>query len=205
MGLDQAWDASYKKNRLKWRGTTNFDPGLPQGSRVLEAGCGNGKNLSSLLGKGLGLYGIDYSPEAVKQARGMVKSRGEKAALSVQDLSSTNFKPGFFDAVVCFHVLGHMLEKEREKAVGEVKRMLKKGGLLFFREFSTKDFRFKKGIEYEKNSFLRRAILTHYFTDREVKDFFKSFKEKSFKKHKWNVHWDDKILEREEFDCVFEK
>ena len=205
MSFRQGWEASYRKNRLKWRGTTNFNPGLPSGSRVLEAGCGNGKNLSSLLGKGLGLYGIDYSLEAVKQTKGMAKSRGEKAVLSVQDLSSTNFKAGFFDAVVCFHVLGHMLQEERERAIGEVKRILKKGGLLFFREFSTKDFRFGKGIEHEKNSFLRKAILTHYFTEKEVKGLFPGFTQKSFKKEEWTVHWEGKNLGREEFDCVFEK
>ncbi len=200
-----AWDKAYEKTRISWRGTTNVSPGLPKDAKVLEMGCGNGKNLSALLSLGLKVHGIDFSPHAVKQAKELVERLGGKAVVSVQDVTKTRFLDDYFDAVFCFHVLGHLKEADRKKAVNEAKRVLKTGGILFFRDFGQNDFRRGNGKEVEENSFSRRGIVTHYFNEGEVKGLFAVFKEKSFKQMDWTVTWDRETLPRQEFDCVFEK
>ena len=205
MSFLDAWNASYKRKRLAWRGTTNFNADLPNGSRVLETGCGNGKNLSAILGKGFEVYAVDYSEEAVKRSVELTEKLGEKINCSVQNLASLNFEDNFFDAVFCFHVLGHLIEAERKKAASEVYRVLKKGGKVFFRDFSVNDARFGKGLTLEKNSFVRKGIPTHYFQENEVGELFCGFEREKFEKIVWKVTWAGKTFGREVFDCVFVK
>lgn len=205
MTLKEAWNGSYRRNRLKWRGTTNFNPGLPKGSTVLEAGCGNGKNLTAIFGRGLKIYAVDYSEEAVRESKALAERLGEKVVFSVESVDSLSFKGGFFDAVFCFHVLGHLTEGERRKAVEEMARVLKKGGKLFLRDFSAGDARFGKGLSYEKSSFVRKGILTHYFDEKEVLELFSGFCREKFERLRWSVCWAGKNYAREVFDCVFVK
>jgi SAM-dependent methyltransferase len=205
-----AWERAYSKKRIAWRGTTNFSPELPKGSKILEVGCGNGKNLSALTGKGFRVYAVDYSPQAIALCKASPQFNGgkeKKIVFRVMDARSLEFKDGFFDCVVCFHVLGNMLADDRVKAASEASRVLKRGGKLFFKEFGCRDFRFGKGVEVEESSFKRRTgIVTHYFTGREeVAELFAGLDLTSFDSERWNVHYDGKTLEREEIHAVFIK
>lgn len=52
-------------------------------------------------------------------------------------------------------------------------RVLKPGGMFYFKDFSRNDFRFGKGVEVEPSSFLRGdGIITHYFEPEELASFF---------------------------------
>lgn len=171
-----AWEKEYRSGRSKWKGTTNSAPDLPKGARILEVGCGNGKNLSALLNKGWEVYAIDVAPSAVKIAKERVEKEYQASAhLSVGDASNLAFKDGFFDAVFLFHVLGHLSEEDRKLAVKEAFRVLKKGGKCYFREFGITDYRFGKGVEVEKNTFRKGTnVWVHYFEEKEVKESFET-------------------------------
>lgn len=184
-----AWEKEYRTGRGRWRGTTNFQFEAKKGSRILEVGCGNGKHLSSLLDKkGFRVYGIDISPSAIKLAKERVKLSGIEGKLlaggvensnsgpfgavnlAVGDATDLQFDDNFFDVVFLFHILGHLSDKEREKAIREAFRVLKEGGICYFREFHVSDYRFGKGIEVEKNTFRKGTnVWVHYFTEYEVK------------------------------------
>jgi len=205
-----AWERAYSKKRIAWRGTTNFSPNLPKNSRVLEVGCGNGKNLSALAGAGYDVHAIDYSPQAIALCKEspLFKQKGKnRIKFKVMDARALDFKDGFFDAVVCFHVLGNMLEADRRKAAGEAARVLKRGGKLFFKEFGRGDFRFGKGALVERASFKRRTgIVTHYFTGRsEAEALFPKLRLLEFESEKWRVRYEGKSLAREEIHAVFIK
>ena len=141
---------------------------------MLELGCGDGKTLSALIASGFKVTGIDVSPSAIKLAR---KKTGRKAKLVVGDVCALPFSAGAFNAVVTIHVLDHLSNVERKKAIVEIERVLKKGGLVFFQGFSCGDFRFGNGVLVEKNTFRRKNnVWYHYFSVAEVKRLFKGFK-----------------------------
>ena len=105
--------------------------------RVLDAGCGSGRNLRFLLGQGFSVYGIDADASAVRALR-------QLASAMRPDLPADNFRQGSietlpwddasFEAVVCSAVL-HFAPDAASfgRMVLEMWRVLAPGGLLFAR------------------------------------------------------------------------
>ncbi len=95
--------------------------------KILDAGCGEGHMLAVLHNKDSNyqLYGTDVVDCALKSA----KIRCPYARLTKQDLTEKlSFKNEFFDVIICTEVLEHIFDYK--KAIFEMKRVLKKGGLL---------------------------------------------------------------------------
>jgi ubiquinone/menaquinone biosynthesis C-methylase UbiE len=109
--------------------------GSLDGARVLEAGCGRGTGVRILLEQfGVGkVCAIDLDPRQVRRAKhnlaGYCDSRVALAAGSVERLP---YPDECFDAVFDFGMLHHV--PRWQSAVGEIRRVLKPGGRLFFEE-----------------------------------------------------------------------
>jgi SAM-dependent methyltransferase len=89
---------------------------LPPGTRVLDAGCGEGV-LVEEFGHRLAIEGIDphYSAERVRQ--------GSLVALPYAD--------GAFERALCLDVLEHLSFEDQARALAELFRVLTPGGELF--------------------------------------------------------------------------
>ena len=165
----EAWERNYRQRGALWQGAATGIPPFPPGTRVLEAGCGNGKTLSTLCWEGCVATGIDISVSALRLARGAVP----RASFVQADVRSLPFCNASFDAVLAVHITGALKESDRRLAAAEFGRVLVPGGTLFFREFSVCDFRCGTGNPTEKNSYLRGdGVQTHYFTPCEVGSLF---------------------------------
>ena len=93
--------------------------------KILDAGCGEGQLLLKIFNKGYNdIYGADVTPVALESA----KKRIPKAKFSLQDLKSLNFSDEYFDVVICTEVIEHI--RDYNKVISELKRELKKNGLL---------------------------------------------------------------------------
>jgi SAM-dependent methyltransferase len=126
----------------------NIAPGM----RVVDAGCGGGRNLVYLLREGYEVFGVDANPGAVAAVR-------EMAAELAPGLPSENFQvaavermpfaDGFADVVVCNSVL-HFAEDDVhfDAMVRELWRVLRVGGMLFCRLGST--IGAGNGLEFER-------------------------------------------------------
>ena len=78
------------------------------GMRVLDAGCGGGRNLIYLLREGYAVYGVDQDPEAVEQVRRMASVLAPALParnFQTAPLEAIPFDDGFFDVVICSAVL----------------------------------------------------------------------------------------------------
>ncbi|HUT39414.1 MAG TPA: class I SAM-dependent methyltransferase [Methanoregula sp.] len=200
-----AWEEDYTRRGILWSGVTHDLPELPLGSRVLELGCGNGKTLSLMIQRGWDVTAIDLSCKAVALSRNVLKG-SSTAEVMVADARCIPVKSNAFDAVFAIHVTGHVHEPDRQEIAREVTRTLKPGGILFFCDFSTLDFRFGKGHTTETSTFKRGTnIITHYFTRQEVIDLFPKLTPGSITLHQWPMRVRGKDLVRSEIKGIFSK
>jgi len=99
--------------------------------RVLDLGCGAGRNLVPLA-ESFDAYGTDLSKEGLKLAKEALDKKGRKATLKQADMfGKLPFKDGFFDGLVCVQALQHGKKGQIMKAIGEIKRVLSPNGLVF--------------------------------------------------------------------------
>ncbi len=163
--MDQAgrWDELYRSQTRAWRGVTDLgDLPFPQGSRVLETGCGNGKTLSALRDAGYDAVGVDFSGEAVEACRRLLPG-AEVMQASVLQLP---FPDSSFDGAVMFHVLENIAEGDTGRAVSELRRVLRPGGHLIVRAFAVGDIRSEKGERVSDDTVVRgNGIRYRYFTE----------------------------------------
>ena len=171
-----AWDEEYR--HVTWGGPRSISVLdeflLPPFSRVLDAGCGNGRYLLPLSRK-YDVTGIDVSANAVSRAKTYLRKSVQDVFLLVSSITELPFCDNSFDAVLCYGVLQHLFEDERYHAAGEFRRVLKPDGLLFFEAFGVDDMRYG-GEEIEKDTFVRKGgIIYHYFREKEVRSLFSDF------------------------------
>ncbi|CAA2993593.1 alkylated DNA repair alkB homolog 8-like [Olea europaea subsp. europaea] len=107
----------------KWPKVQMFLNSLPRGSLVLDAGCGNGKYLG--LNSDCYFIGCDISPPLVK----ICADKGHE--ILVADAVNLPYRTGYSDAAISIAVLHHLsTESRRRKAVDELIRVVKTGGLV---------------------------------------------------------------------------
>ena len=122
----------------------NITPGM----RVLDAGCGDGRNLVYMLREGFEVFALDANPDAIRRVNQL------SASLNT-GLPAENFRVGsvermpfpdkFADVVLCSAVL-HFAKDERHfrSMLSELWRVLRPGGILFSRLGSTIGMSFER-------------------------------------------------------------
>lgn len=203
-GID-AWDDAYRTRKRLWGGAPRDLPGLPPESRVLELGCGNGKSLLGMAGRGWDVTAVDAAPHAVFESRSHPLIP-PSVRYVVADVRSLPFASGTFDAVFATHILGHLLEPERAAAARECARVLRNGGLLYFCGFATGDMRCGSGEELEEGTFLRgTGIFTHYFDEAGAAALFSMLTPETVATRSWTMRIRGRDLPRAEVVGVFQK
>lgn len=198
-----AWDQDYQKRGALWSGTVHYLPVMPPTSKVLELGCGNGKNLPSMIQRNWEVTAIDFSPCAVKMCKTTIDS-AHNGSICVADVRCLPFVSEIFDGVIATHVFSHMVQSERQVAVSEASRLLKKGGMLYFSGFSHEDFRSVKGEVVEPGTTRNnQGICTHYFTEPEIQDLFSSLTLQSMTTKRWSMRVRGHDFPRAEIQAVF--
>ncbi|MCA9322019.1 MAG: class I SAM-dependent methyltransferase [Planctomycetes bacterium] len=101
---------------------------LAAGQRILDAGCGRGRNLLFLESLGAEVWGLDQDPAAIEA---LADGRRQ---LAVAGVEATGLPGQHFDAVVCNAVL-HFARDEAhfDAMVAELFRLLVPGGFFFAR------------------------------------------------------------------------
>jgi SAM-dependent methyltransferase len=110
---------------------------LTPGMRILDAGCGGGRNLVYFFRHGFEMFGVDADPQAVASVRAIASRLAPTLPpgnFRVEPVERMSFPDASFDAVLSSAVL-HFASDDRQfdAMVGEMWRVLKPGGLLFCR------------------------------------------------------------------------
>jgi ubiquinone/menaquinone biosynthesis C-methylase UbiE len=130
------------------------------------------------------VIGVDVSPGALELAAKGSECRKQDIKFLAADICHLPFPDASFDVIWCYGVLQHLMSEERELAINEFRRLLRRGGILFIEVFGEEDMRYG-GNEVEHNTFKRKkGIIYHYFNKNELCGFscriMESKKEKRF-------------------------
>jgi SAM-dependent methyltransferase len=105
---------------------SRFTSLLPHAARVLDAGCGGGRDIADLGAQGFSVLGIDISASLARLAR----CRSGQRVL-VGDLRTVALEPKSFDGVWAMASLLHLDKADLPAALGNLHSALKPGGVMF--------------------------------------------------------------------------
>ncbi len=125
------------------RSTVGWLHAAPPVDRVLEIGCGQGDGVSEILSRfhPHALDAFDLDEQQVARARDRLAAgtkNGAEVRLWVGDAEHVEAADGSYDAVFEFTIFHHVPDWRR--ALAEVHRVLRPGGLFLFEELSTEFF-----------------------------------------------------------------
>jgi len=96
---------------------------LPDGARVLDAGCGAGVPVLSRFDLAFDVVGLDLSREQLRRAH----ERSPTAALVQGDMTALPFRDGVFDGLVALHSIIHVPREAHDAVYREFHRVLAAG------------------------------------------------------------------------------
>lgn len=118
---------------------------LPSKGRVLDIGCGAGRDGEYLKGEGIDVLGIDIAEKLLEEA-------GKKILVKKQNFLTMRFKDEF-DGVWCMASLSDVPKEDCAKALKKFYSALKKGGVVYV---AVKEGEGEKVIEKERYGGLPR-------------------------------------------------
>ena len=141
---------------------------IAPGMRVLDAGCGSGRNILYLLRSGYEVFGVDADPnavQAVRQLAARVAPHLPADNFRVEPIEGITFPEAFADVVLSSAVLHFARDDEQFMAMLEgTWKVLKRGGLFFCRLASS------IGMEHEVTSLAGRRCRLPDGSDRYLVD-----------------------------------
>ena len=110
---------------------------IASGMRILDAGCGYGRNLVHLLREGCEIFAIDADPGGVAHVRALAAELAPNLPpknFRVGPIEKMEFPDDFADVVICNSVL-HFAQDEAHflAMLEELWRVVRPGGMLFCR------------------------------------------------------------------------
>lgn len=126
--------------------------------RILDAGCGEGRNLKYFIDQGREVHGVDNNPMAIKMAQ--MTYREQKDNFKVGSLESLEYDDDYFGAIICSAVLHFARDEAHFIAMMEAMvRALKPTGLFFIRMATTEGLSAKEQEEQGFTYFINLETL----------------------------------------------
>jgi SAM-dependent methyltransferase len=125
----------YNKNAAEYAQSTinldisdlhkEFTKDIQAGGKILDAGCGSGRDLLAFKNLGFNVQGIDASAELVEIAK-------KNAGVPVEHKSFSDIKwKAEFDGVWCMASLLHLKKDELKEALGNIAESMKEGSKIY--------------------------------------------------------------------------
>ncbi len=135
-----------------------FEKLVGESGRILDAGCGWGRDVNYFLENGYDTTGIDRAPKPLEFGADKYKANNMGEKLHRMDVKNLGFQKNTFDGIWCNSVIHFYPPEKIHKPVSELSRVLKKDGVLYI------NFKLTKGSpepdirEEEDGSLVKRYL-----------------------------------------------
>lgn len=147
-----------------------------EGRKVLDCGAGgNMPPLSLFASYGYETTGIELSDTQVNRANAFGKAQNQVLNVMKGDMTKLPFEDNAFDVVYSYNSIFHMMKKDIDVAVSEMKRVLKPGGMMFINFLSIDDFRCGEGPHLGNHQYEQmddEPVIHSYFEYDEAEKYF---------------------------------
>lgn len=128
--------------------------------RVLDAGCGDGRNLVALSRVACAVVGSDVTRGALCNAALTLREHDATAILAQDDVRQSIFADGSFDMVMCLEVMSHV--DDASAAVRELARLVPSGGMVITDVFTENDETRRDDGGSTASAAARQVLSTYY-------------------------------------------
>lgn len=146
--------------------------------RVLEIGCGQGRDSLFFASNGIEVKALDYSRLAIEQLSKRAKQTGLPIEAFVYDAAKPlSFNDGTFDAVYSHMLFSMRFSQEQLRFIfKEIRRVLKNDGFHFFSVRNHNDKFYGKGIKINEEIYDINGFQIRFFTTQEIENISEGFK-----------------------------
>jgi SAM-dependent methyltransferase len=142
---------------------------LPPGRLLVDLACGRGGyGLEIAARTGARLVGVDFSAEALRQARKLAQQFGLGAEFRVGDLAATGLDDGSADGVVCVDAI--QFAHQPEAVYQELRRVLAPGGRVVLTSWEAVDTNDRRVPDRLRNVALSVGLARAGFYDVDVRE-----------------------------------
>jgi len=146
---------------------------------VLELGGGQGRDSVYLARRGFMVTTLEYTESGAEAISAKAKSQELEGRLKVvrHDVREPlPFEDATFDACYSHMLLCMAMTSEQlEGLMGEVRRVLRPGGLMVYTARNTKDAHYRAGIHRGEDMYESGGFIVHFFSREKVDEMAKGF------------------------------
>ncbi len=180
------WERSYRDLNVSSMGGPSFEvaevaPLLPAGARVLDLGCGEGRNSLFLASLGHSVVAIDRSPAGIDKLRAIAERSGTRLEARVGDIGTLDIDEDY-DCVLAHGVLYYLDNPVWRRLLTSIKQRTRPDGFNVFTIFVYSD-------EYPCTDEIAAARYKGSFAPNELQEFYRDWSELRFDQYvKWDSH-----------------
>ena len=145
--------------------------------RLLELGCGQGRDTIFFASNGLDVFAVDSSKVAIENINQKTRETNISLHLSHFEVrQALLFDSSHFDAIYS-HMFYNMYftDEELNFLFKESSKVLKNNGLLYFSVRSDKDVLYNKGKKIDSNVYEINGFQIRFFTKIQIKSFLSAY------------------------------
>lgn len=180
------WEKGYRDMNVSCMGGPSFEvaeilPALPENAKVLDLGCGEGRNAFFLAQQGCHVTAVDRSTAGINKLSAIAKECDISIKGIVQDIREFPLTEEY-DLIMAHGVLYYLENAEWRKLLYNVKNRTRQGGFNIFTLFVYNE-------QYPCVEEIQAARYQNSFRPKELQEFYSDWIEHRFDRYvKWDSH-----------------
>lgn len=186
MQIKSLYDSKYAKRKLYWGNkphglVVKISKYLPEGSTIIDLGCGEGQDACYLASKGFKVTAVDISEAGINKVKAAAKKSNARIKTILADLRNFLKVKGDYDAIICLNALQFIPSKNIKSVIESIKKKTNRGGYNVMASFISDRLEQEMKIGLKKLYFFKKGELKAYYSG------WKIFKHVE-KWGKWETH-----------------